>query len=177
VPDENPSGLGAFLPLRLPGQYFDRETNLHYNYFRDYDPSLGRYWESDPIGLKGGLNTYAYVYGRPLKKVDPRGLKPLTDRLIKEIVEEVGGSTPAAAVGQTCGMHLCLMGQAAGARGSDLRERWTLKLCEAAIADLPRLGSRTSADPIIECRDVCDRIVDKCQKTETGEIPLGCPVS
>ena len=60
VADENPSGLGAFeFPLRFPGQYFDKETNLHYNYFRDYDPSLGRYEESDLIGLRGGLNTYA----------------------------------------------------------------------------------------------------------------------
>ena len=44
VADENPSGLCAFdLPLRLPGQYFDKETNLHYNDFRDYDLSIGRY--------------------------------------------------------------------------------------------------------------------------------------
>jgi RHS repeat-associated protein len=49
--DENPSGLGAFdLPLRLPGQRYDAETALHYNYFRDYDPSLGSYKQSDPIG-------------------------------------------------------------------------------------------------------------------------------
>ena len=67
VPDENPSGLGAFdLPLRLPRQYYDKETNLHYNYFRDYDPSLGTYKESDPIGLRGGINTYLYVDARPL---------------------------------------------------------------------------------------------------------------
>ena len=44
--------------LRLPGQYFDNETGKHYNYFRDYDPASGRYIESDPIGLKGGLSTY-----------------------------------------------------------------------------------------------------------------------
>jgi RHS repeat-associated protein len=76
VPDENPSGLGIFdLPLRLAGQYFDKETNLHYNYFRDYDPSLGRYGQSDPIGLHGGLNTYAYVGGNPLSLTDPSGLK------------------------------------------------------------------------------------------------------
>jgi RHS repeat-associated protein len=75
VPDENPSGLGAFdLPLRLPGQYFDKETNLHYNYFRDYDPSLGRYGESDPIGLQGGINTYAYVRGDPVNRTDEDGL-------------------------------------------------------------------------------------------------------
>lgn len=73
-PDENPSSLGAFdLPLRLPGQYFDKETNLHYNYFRDYDPSIGRYVESDPIGLGGGINPYLYVLD-PLTQVDPEGL-------------------------------------------------------------------------------------------------------
>lgn len=74
-PDENPSGLGAFdLPLRLPGQYFDKETNLHYNMFRDYDPSLGIYKQSDPIGLLAGVNTYAYVLGNPMTYVDPSGL-------------------------------------------------------------------------------------------------------
>lgn len=72
VPDENPSGLGAFdLPLRLPGQYYDAETALHYNMFRDLDPSLGIYKQSDPIGLNGGPNTYAYVSASPLSSIDP----------------------------------------------------------------------------------------------------------
>jgi RHS repeat-associated protein len=62
------------LNLRFAGQYYDKETNLHYNYFRDYDPSIGRYVSSDPIGLAGGLNTYAYVENNPLRFVDPMGL-------------------------------------------------------------------------------------------------------
>ena len=74
--DENPSGLGVFdLPLRLPGQMYDAETVLHYNYYRDFDPSLGRYVESDPIGLRGGLNTYAYVESDPMNSRDPLGLR------------------------------------------------------------------------------------------------------
>ena len=74
-PDENPSGLGAFeFPLRFPGQYADKETNLHYNYFRDYDPAIGRFPQSDPIGLQAGLNTYLYVSSAPLMAVDPKGL-------------------------------------------------------------------------------------------------------
>jgi len=75
VPDENPSGLGTFdFPLRFLGQYADKESNLAQNWMRDYDPYIGRYVESDPIGIRGGLNTYAYVDAKPLSYVDPSGL-------------------------------------------------------------------------------------------------------
>jgi RHS repeat-associated protein len=66
-------GLAA-MPVRFPGQYADEETGFSYNYFRDYAPTLGRYIESDPIGIYGGVNTYAYVNGNPLDTVDPVGL-------------------------------------------------------------------------------------------------------
>ncbi|MEO1248060.1 MAG: RHS repeat-associated core domain-containing protein, partial [Pseudomonadota bacterium] len=61
--------------LRFPGQYYDDETGLHYNYFRTYDPSTGRYLESDPIGLAAGPNTYAYADGAPNLYSDPLGLQ------------------------------------------------------------------------------------------------------
>jgi RHS repeat-associated protein len=74
--NQNPVNLGAFeFNPRFPGQYYDRETNLHFNYFRDYDPRVGRYVQSDPIGLAGGVNTYSYVDGQPTRAVDLEGLQ------------------------------------------------------------------------------------------------------
>lgn len=64
----------APLNLGFPGQYYDQETGLWNNGFRDYDPTLGRYIEFDPLGLKAGPNGYAYVGGNPLNRIDPYGL-------------------------------------------------------------------------------------------------------
>jgi len=64
----------VLLNLRFPGQYSDNETGTYYNYFRDYDPEVGRYLTSDPLGLIAGFNTYAYVNGLPQNLIDPEGL-------------------------------------------------------------------------------------------------------
>lgn len=58
----------------LPGQIFDGQAGLHANGLRDYDPAVGRYVESDPLGLRAGINTYAYAAGTPMLNIDPSGL-------------------------------------------------------------------------------------------------------
>lgn len=74
--DQDPDGDDRFfsINLRMPGQYYDSETELFYNHFRYYDPVTGRYIQSDPIGLAGGDNPYSYVENNPLSKIDPTGL-------------------------------------------------------------------------------------------------------
>lgn len=61
-------------PVRFPGQYLDEEIELHYNYFRHFDPEVGRYTQSDPLGIYGELSTYNYAGANPSKFVDPLGL-------------------------------------------------------------------------------------------------------
>ncbi len=61
-------------PFRFPGQYYDPETGLHYNYFRYYNPQTGRYMTPDPIGLWGGINLFAYTVNSPISRKDLSGL-------------------------------------------------------------------------------------------------------
>ncbi len=74
--DVDGDGQRVGFDLRRPGQWLDAESGLYYNYFRYYDPGTGRYISSDPIGIAGGLNIYAYAAGNPLKYIDPLGLIP-----------------------------------------------------------------------------------------------------
>ena len=91
-PNEDPDGDGKKFEYnpRFPGQYFDRETGLHYNYFRDYDPRTGRYVEADPIGLAGGVNLYLYANAAPTMYTDPMGLTTMSPG----VLGESGGGIP-----------------------------------------------------------------------------------
>ena len=86
--------------LRFPGQTNDPETSLNQNWHREYAPELGRYAQSDPIGLMGGVNTYAYVKGNPLRFVDPTGqIIPLA--LAPAAPYIIAGGAAAIAAGAT----------------------------------------------------------------------------
>lgn len=73
------SNSTAYTPLRFPGQYFDPETGLHYNYFRHYDPETARYLSPDPLGLEPAPNPVSYVHN-PVNWADPLGLAPASCR-------------------------------------------------------------------------------------------------
>jgi RHS repeat-associated protein len=81
APNQNPDGDATqfVFHMRMPGQRYDAASGLNYNYFRDYDPSTGRYNEPDPIGLRGGISAYGYVGGNPVSRIDFFGLQSNED--------------------------------------------------------------------------------------------------
>jgi len=100
-PNEDADGdvTSVSFNLRFPGQRYDAASGLNYNYFRDYDTGGGRYVESDPIGLNGGISTYGYVAGNPLVSSDPYGLEtpgahsfppgPIRDQLSRPNAQQI----------------------------------------------------------------------------------------
>ena len=109
TPQNDPDGDGSetVVNLRFPGQYYDEESGLYYNYFRDYDPSTGRYMQSDPIGLAGGINTYLYANANPLSFTDPTGENPATGAMwggnIGTAIGTPLGGPVGAAIGRAIG--------------------------------------------------------------------------
>ncbi len=91
--DGDPDGDGSnvTLNLRFPGQYFDAESGLHYNYFRFYDPGTGRYVSTDPLGQSAAINLFVYAKNSPIVYFDPYGLYCLTQVQINAIAASIGG--------------------------------------------------------------------------------------
>lgn len=94
-----PIESGLKLNLRFAGQYFDSEHGYHYNWNRYYDPTTGRFAASDPIGLRGGFNTYAYAENDPLGRGDPSGLCPFCIPVYLFLVENSATLGTAALIG------------------------------------------------------------------------------
>ncbi|WP_454725515.1 MULTISPECIES: RHS repeat-associated core domain-containing protein [Cupriavidus] len=67
-------------PIRFQGQYRDRETGLHYNRYRYYDPEVARFVGKDPIGYRGGINLYQYA-PNPVQWIDPLGLERIKNAI------------------------------------------------------------------------------------------------
>ena len=84
--DPDRDGEKVDIALRMPGQYYDKESKLFYNGQRDYDPSLGRYIQADPAGLLAGINRYAYVKSDPVNNIDPTGLDGGTTATVITII-------------------------------------------------------------------------------------------
>jgi len=119
--------------LRFPGQVFDGESGLNYNYFRDYEAATGRYVQSDPIGLLGELNTFRYAASRPNSGRDINGLK----------LTVTSAARPGVAVVHTNIASPCASGTS-GSKGK-AGEKWLA--AAMAAAGLATSGNQTVVPP------------------------------
>jgi len=153
--------------LRFPGQYYDSETGKHYNYFRDYDASIGRYIQSDPIGLMAGLNTYGYVLANPLSLLDPRGLASsgngVLDWFRRRFKPDLAGDAIGEAFGNNCSLFCQELRNTRRDRG-EVATEICLRLIPPHV-----LATEKGGAVLMKCRETCvEASKIRCDK------PLAC---
>jgi len=155
--DPDGDGIGFTLNLRFPGQYYDAESGLHYNYFRDYDPSTGRYMESDPIGLRGGLNTYLYAKANALGFTDSRGL------------DNVGCTTGPLSIDGRCKRICCAIHDKCYDENNCTADSWTSDTgCNAQACD-------ECNKEVVKCFVWCDQAKPMGIEPAPGTPEYYCP--
>jgi RHS repeat-associated protein len=150
---------------RFPGQYYDAETGLNYNYYRDYDPATGRYLESDPIGLFGGINTYAYASGNPIRYTDPRGtdVRVYNGSQVSGLHQGISVDTPNGPYQVSYGLD---QGGVAGASQSSSNDPAQNGIGNGVVYEDPFPPS--SVSDVLHTTPAQDRIIEQLMRQQVG---------
>ncbi|QWF19654.1 RHS repeat protein [Lysobacter capsici] len=177
APNQDPDldGTAFVFDMRFPGQRFDSISGLSYNYFRDYEAGAGRYVQSDPIGLSGGINTYAYVRARPMDVIDPRGLNGVGVGVARGVLSWIALDTAVPEPTDLAWPKWVAYGAGAAIAGGLLwaanesgneydgtagASEGSEKICKPAIAD-------------VQARDFCEQMALAEAKAGAGRVKMG----